>query len=31
MTYLVLQLWLIFVLSMMDGLVAVVEHPEWFQ
>jgi hypothetical protein len=30
-THLVIQLWLILVLSLTDALVAVVQHPEWFQ
>jgi hypothetical protein len=30
-TFLILQLWLILVLSLTDGLVAAVQHPEWFQ
>jgi hypothetical protein len=30
-TYLFAQLWVIIVLSFVDGLTALVEHPEWFQ
>lgn len=29
--YLLIQAWLIVLLSCADGLAAVIEHPEWFQ